>query len=280
WISVSAEPLSHDSDMSHRPTSGPGVVCTLTDVTERTKVERLKSEFVSVVSHELRTPLTSLRGALGLMAADKSLVLPERWQRMIDIASTNSERLVRLVNDILDIERVESGRTSLSLRQSNSADLVRQSVEAMQGMADKAQVGLESGESSASWLWVDPDRIIQTITNLISNAIKFSPAGSVIRVHAEHHGSEATFEIADQGRGIPEHLIDTIFERFQQVDASDSREKGGTGLGLAICKSIAAQHGGSLSARSIVGEGSVFSLTLPALASLEPTAGEPPASGP
>lgn len=279
WISVNAEPLTPDSEVNDVAVDGPGVVCTFTDVTERLKIERLKSEFVSVVSHELRSPLTSIRGALGLMTGELPDGASQNYRRMLDIANTNAERLNRLIDDILDIERIESGRASLSLRQSRSSDLVQQSVEAMQGMADRAGVALRPSESCDSWLWVDPDRIVQALTNLISNAIKFSPTGTDISVSVGRRESEAVFEVADQGRGIPNEMLDTIFERFEQVDASDSREMGGTGLGLAICKSIVVQHGGQVSVRSTIGLGSTFSIALPTLADPE-SAQDLPATGP
>ena len=278
WISINSEPLTTAED----DRSGPsGVVCTFADITHRLEVDRLKSEFVSVVSHELRTPLTSIRGALGLLAGGMLGGLPERPQRMLDIAVTNTDRLVRLISDILDIERIESGRVSLATQQSNAADLIEQSVEVMQAMADKADVRLEADPCSAS-LWVDPDRIIQTLTNLISNAIKFATPGTCVRVGAALEGGDVSFSVADRGRGIPAEKLESIFGRFQQVDASDSRDKGGTGLGLAICKSIVEQHGGRITVQSVLGEGSTFSFTLPCLGHTVDSAPVPanPSAGP
>jgi PAS domain S-box-containing protein len=239
-----------------------GVVVTFRDITERQAVERLKSEFVSTVSHELRTPLTSIRGSLGLLAAGLLGELPEKGQRMLDIAIGNTDRLVRLINDILDLERMDSGRVELRRRAVDAGDLVKQAVDVMQPMAERAGIDLRAEAAHCS-LRVDSDRMLQTLTNLLSNAIKFSPRGATVTVSAAPDGESFTFRVADEGRGIPHDKLETVFERFQQVDASDSREKGGTGLGLAICRSIVQAHGGRLWAESTVGAGSTFHVALP-----------------
>jgi PAS domain S-box-containing protein len=246
-----------------------GAVVTFRDVTERREVERMKDEFVSVVSHELRTPLTSIRGSLGLLAAGKLGEVPEKGRRMLDIAVQNTDRLVRLINDILDIERIESGRVTMELRPTDAAELAHQAVEVMNPMAEKAGVRLFAWADRQP-LDADPDRILQVLTNLLSNAIKFSPPGGEVSVTVERQGAELRFVVADQGRGIPEDRLESIFERFQQVDSSDARDKGGTGLGLAICRSIVQQHGGRIWAQSVPGEGSTFTFTLPAGALPEP----------
>ncbi len=255
------------------------------DVTERQAVEKLKDEFISIVSHELRTPLTSIRGSLGLLMAGVMDDDPTAMKRMIEIAAIDTERLVRLVNDILDLEKLEMGRISLIREWCDAADLVQRSAEVMASSAQAAGVTLEIVAPSIQ-IWVAPDRIIQTFTNLLSNAIKFSTSGGVVALRAEiideviletqneqnrSHpplpqrllSSHILFSVQDQGRGIPEDKLETIFGRFQQVDASDSRDQGGTGLGLAICKSIVQQHGGQIWAESIWGEGSTFFFALP-----------------
>ncbi len=241
-----------------------GVAVTFRDMSEQRAVERMKDEFVSVVSHELRTPLTSIRGALGLLTSGLVGELPERGQRMLEIATNNTERLVRLLNDILDIERMQSGKVTMQQRVCDAATLMTQATDEMHALADKAGVALSVSPQSAR-LWADPDRVIQTLTNLLSNAIKFSPEGSTVWLTVAPQGPEARFAIKDQGRGIPADKLERIFERFQQVDASDSRKKGGTGLGLAICRSIVQQHGGRIWAESVLGEGSTFFFTLPTL---------------
>jgi PAS domain S-box-containing protein len=248
------------------------------DISDRREIERLKDEFVSIVSHELRTPLTSIRGSLGLMSSGVLQTQPEKAQRMLDIAVNNTDRLIRLINDILDIERIESGKVTMTKQTCDAATLMLQSVDEMRSMADKAEVTLSVSPVSAQ-LWADPDRIVQTFTNLLSNAVKFSPPASTIWLSAEvcqdtetrGEGETASpssqpyilFQVKDQGRGIPADKLETIFGRFQQVDASDSRKKGGTGLGLAICRSIVQNHGGRIWAESTPGNGSTFYISLP-----------------
>jgi CheY-like chemotaxis protein len=238
------------------------------DITERRAVDQMKDEFVSVVSHELRTPLTSIRGSLGLLASGRLGTLQEKGQRMLEIAVANTDRLVRLINDILDIERMQSGKIALQKQECNAADLMTQAAEAMRALAEKAEVTLSVTPQSER-LWADPDRILQILTNLLSNAIKFSSRGSTVWLTAEHQDGHLLVHVKDQGRGIPADKRESIFERFQQVDASDAREKGGTGLGLAICRSIIHQHGGRIWVESTLGEGSTFSFILPVLSSAE-----------
>jgi CheY-like chemotaxis protein len=199
---------------------------------------------------------------------------------MLEIAVTNTDRLVRLINDILDSERLATGKTLLERKQCSAAQLVAQATDVMKPMAEKAGVTL-SVESKDAPLWADPDRIVQALTNLISNAIKFSPKGGRIWVTAERKENQMLFKVQDEGRGIPTDKLDMLFERFQQVDSSDARERGGSGLGLAISRSIIEQHNGKIWVDSTVGKGSTFSFTLPllqeALAPLQPesTTGAP-----
>lgn len=240
-----------------------GAVVTFRDVTERREVERVKDEFVSVVSHELRTPLTSIRGSLGLLASGRMGTLESRGQRLLDIATQNTDRLVRLINDILDLERLQSGKAALDKRACDAAELLRQAAEVLRSAADGAGVTLVADPVAAQVI-ADPDRIVQVLVNLLGNALKFSPAGATVRLGAEQHGAELRFRVRDEGRGIPAEKIESIFGRFQQVDSSDSRQKGGSGLGLAICRSIVEQYGGRIWAESVPGEGSTFWFTLPA----------------
>ncbi len=240
-----------------------GAVVTFRDITKRREVERMKDEFTSVVSHELRTPLTSIRGSLGLLASGALGAVPEKGQRMLDIAVSNTDRLVRLINDILDIERIESGTIAMDRRRTVAREVALQARDAMEAMAAEAGVTLNVSTGDAD-LWADPDRIMQTLTNLLSNAIKFSARGDSVELTAELCGDEVLFSVRDQGRGVPADRLEAIFERFQQVDSSDAREKGGTGLGLPICRSIVEQHGGRIWVESTPGAGSTFSFTLPA----------------
>jgi PAS domain S-box-containing protein len=239
-----------------------GSVITFSDISERKAVDRMKDEFVSMVSHELRTPLTSIRGALGLMAGGLLQSDPPKAMRMLQIAISNSDRLVRLINDVLDIERMESGKITLLKQDCSLSNLMTQAAETMRAMAEKAEVILRVTPVEAR-IWADPDRIQQTLTNLLSNAIKFSPPEATVWLSGELKGADVTLQVRDQGRGIPEDKLHSVFERFQQVDASDSRKKGGTGLGLAICRSIVNQHGGEIWVESELGVGSTFFVRLP-----------------
>jgi PAS domain S-box-containing protein len=232
------------------------------DVTQRNAVERLKDEFISIVSHELRTPLTSIRGSLGLLATGVLNDSPEEMHRMIEIAALDTERLVRLVNDILDLEKLSSGKAPLVKEPCNVAELMQRSLAVMQAFAQESGVNLSMSAEPIE-VHAAGDRIIQTLTNLLSNAIKFSPPNSEVYLTAALQDEAVLFKIQDQGRGIPSDMLETIFGRFQQVDASDSRLKGGTGLGLAICQSIVQQHGGKIWAESIVNQGSTFFFTCP-----------------
>jgi len=240
-----------------------GAVITFRDISERRAVERLKEEFISVVSHELRTPLTSIRGALGLLASGALGAVPEKGQGMVDIAVGNTDRLVRLINDILDVERIQSGTVTMHCQHCDAAALLTHASEEMRGLAQKAGITL-AVTSQALPLWADPDRIVQTLTNLVGNAVKFSPPGSTVWISVVQQGAEVLFTVRDQGRGVPADKMESIFERFQQVDASDAREKGGSGLGLAICRSIVQQHGGRIWVESELGKGATFFFTLPA----------------
>ncbi len=249
------------------------------DTTEQRQVDQMKQEFISIVSHELRTPLTSIRGALGLIAGGVYDKKPEKMKEMIAIAARQSDRLVRLVSDILDLRRLESGQVHFNRKQWEAAELLQQSADAMRGQADQHQIRLVV-EATTAEVWADGDTVIQTLTNLLSNAIKFSPAESTIWLRAAivaeaeaiaqlppHPASTSRplvlFAVQDQGRGIPAAQLESIFGQFQQVDASDSREKGGTGLGLAICRTIVEHQGGKIWVESELGVGSTFYFTLP-----------------
>ena len=244
------------------------LVAVVQDVTSRKDAERVKDEFVSVTSHELRTPLTSIRGSLGLLAGGVVGDLPDSAQRMLEIAVQSTDRLIRLINDILDLERLTSGKMSLSLEACDAAGLISRAVEEIRGAADALGVEVRAAPVGGR-VWADPDRIIQTLTNVVGNAIKFSPRSAAVEVSAQLEGDHVRFAVEDRGPGIPADQLETVFERFRQVDASDARAKGGTGLGLAICRTIVEQHGGRIWADSILGEGTTFSFTLPAAAEID-----------
>jgi CheY-like chemotaxis protein len=218
--------------------------------------------------------LTSIHGALGLLATGSLGTLSAKAQRMTDIAISNTDRLVRLINDLLDIERMESGKMLLACQVVDLASLAKQAADVMMNMADQAGVQLILDCKSVQG-FVDSDRIVQALTNLLSNAIKFSVAGSSVCLSLSREGDQALLQVKDEGCGIPAAKLEMIFGRFQQVSASDARRRGGTGLGLAICHSIVQQHGGRIWAESSMGEGSTFSVTLPiaspSLMELQPT---------
>jgi signal transduction histidine kinase len=226
------------------------------------EIDRLKDEFVSVVSHELRTPLTSIRGSLGLLAGGVLGPMPEKGRRMIQIAAESTDRLVELINDILDVEKMQAGKVTLDLRAESAAELVRDAIDALQPLATQAAITL-SGSGDDALITVDRHRIQQALTNLIGNAIKFSPPGEEITVSCRVFGDDAVFAVTDRGRGIPADRLHAVFDRFAQVDSSDARDKGGTGLGLAITKEIVEMHGGRIWVESTLGMGSTFTFTIP-----------------
>lgn len=235
------------------------------DLSSRQEIEQLKSGFVSTVSHELRTPLTSISGSLGLLAGGIAGALPGRAARLIDIAKLNCERLVRLINDILDLERAESGRLELRLAAQRLKPIVRQALDANRAYAQSfgATIELAADSDDASVL-VDHDRLIQVLTNILSNAAKFSPRGSSVQVAIRAEADSVRVSVRDRGQGIAPEFQPRIFQRFAQADSSDSRAKGGTGLGLSIAKTIMERLGGSIGFDSVPGEGTTFFITLPA----------------
>jgi len=237
----------------------------------------MKDEFISTVSHELRTPLTSIRGALGLLSSGVIGTMNEKAAHLLRIAVSNTDRLVRLINDILDLERMESGRARLSFRNCNLADLTAQAVETMKPMADAAYVTLETAMDALP-LDADSDRILQVLTNLLSNAIKFSPRGSTVRVTARAEAADNTvhLRVSDAGRGIPADKLEAVFDRFQQVESADARQKGGTGLGLAICRTIVQQHAGAIWAERNEGAGVTLAVRLPRTHSAATQGAAPP----
>ncbi len=281
--SVSVTYIPHIEDGGRAgPSHIKGFFALTMDISDRKAIERMKDEFIAVVSHELRTPLTSLHGSLKLIATGRLGHLSDEGQQMLDVADENTDRLVRLVNNVLDLQRIESGEVTMDAHHCDAADLIVQAAESMQAIARQQGIKIQTQLDSIA-IWADPDYIVQTLTNLIGNAIKFSPPGHGIDVTVQpyfesalpprlsnatfHHRPSlpamALFCVQDQGQGIPSDKLNSIFERFQQVDSSDSRKKGGTGLGLTICRKIVEQHGGQIWAESQMGVGSCFYFTVP-----------------
>ena len=242
-----------------------GFFALTSDISDRKAIERMKDEFIAVVSHELRTPLTSLHSALKILATGRLGNLSRDGKQMLEIADDNTERLVRLVNNVLDLQRIESGEVQMEKQICNVSALMIQATESMQPMAQQQGVILAAKPIDIEIL-VDSDYIVQALPNLLSNAIKFSSTDGTVWLTADRKSdNEVLFSVQDEGQGIPSDKLESIFERFQQVDSSDSRRKGGTGLGLTICRKIIEQHEGKIWAESILGKGSTFSFTLPLL---------------
>ena len=256
-----------------------GFFALTSDISDRKAIERMKDEFLSVVSHELRTPLTSIHSSLKILSTGKLGSLSTQGERMLKIADEQTERLVHLVNNVLDLQRIQSGKINMNKQACEARELIAEAVQAMKTLAQSQGIQLSCKPSNLV-VWADRDYIVQTLTNLVSNAIKFSPAKSTVVLSAVKNSqlnldrqpqsiSYITFAVQDRGQGIPQDRLETIFERFQQVDSSDSRKKGGTGLGLAICRQIVEGHGGQIWAESCLDNGSTFYFTLPELIQLE-----------
>ncbi len=248
------------------------------DVTERQRVHQMKNEFVSTVSHELRTPLTSIAGSLGLLTGGAGGPLPDRAARLIKIAHTNSERLVRLINDILDIEKIESGRMRFDIKPIPLRPLLEHSIQSNQAFASQFDVSVELDDEAApdAVVLADPDRLTQVMVNLLSNAAKFAP-GTTVHVRVTPAGEDRlSICVEDHGAGIPVSFRDQIFSKFAQADNSDTRSKGGTGLGLSIVKEIVTRLNGSIHFESQPGEGTRFFVEIPSAGRSNETPGVKP----
>jgi signal transduction histidine kinase len=221
------------------------------------EVERLKNGFLSTVSHELRTPLTSIRGSLGLLASGAVGALSGEVLEIVAVAERNAVRLMALINDILDLERLDTGTIELQFAPVPVASILRRAMESLPASQQRHAFTVEAPAVSPV-MWADADRIVQVVVNLLSNAVKFSPPGGVVTIGVAPGENWVEFRVTDRGRGVPVAYHRAIFERFRQVETSDAREKGGTGLGLAICKSIIEQHGGTIGVESEEGRGSTF----------------------
>lgn len=258
------------------PVRNPGrhsrVVVVFRDITARQELDRVKREFLSVVSHELRTPLASIRGALALLEGGVAGALAPDGARMVNIALLSSERLSRLLDDLLDLERLTTGRAQFNPAALRVRDLIEIASNEMSGLAVHQGVELVVGRAEGV-VWADPDRMVQLLANLLHNAVKFSAPGRAVTVSASISDDFVELSVADQGRGIPPDQLERIFDPFVQVDSSDSRQINGTGLGLAICRDLVQQHGGRIWVVSTPGEGSDFRFTLPSA----PSEAAPPA---
>jgi PAS domain S-box-containing protein len=234
-------------------------VAIIRDISERQRVAKLKEEFVSTVSHELRTPLTSIAGSLGLVSGGAAGEVPAPAKRLVNIALTNCQRLVRLINDVLDIEKMESGQVRFDLRPTPLGEIAARSVEETRGFAEALGVRLRlETDGSAPMIRGDTDRIVQVAVNLLSNAAKFSPAGQEVVLAVSTVDGKARLSVRDRGPGVPKDFQSRIFSKFAQADGSDTRQKGGTGLGLVIAREIVDRHGGRLWFENMPGAGATF----------------------
>jgi len=226
----------------------------------------MKNDFISVVSHELRTPLTSIRGSLGLILGAMSTSLPAKVRELLEIAQANCERLVLLINDILDVEKFSAGQMRFDIQSVPLAQVVGQAVDAIEGYARKFNARIDASPIPAGWrVAVDPERFIQVMSNLLSNAAKYSPPGGTVRVWAEQRAGTLRVNVRDEGPGIPGEFRTRIFEKFSQADSSATRAKGGTGLGLHIAQRFIEHMRGHIGFDSMPGAGATFWIELPAV---------------
>lgn len=237
----------------------------ITDITQRKHLEQMKNEFVSTVSHELRTPLTSIAGSLGLINGEALGPVPNAMREMLSIAQSNSQRLRQLIDDLLDMDKLLAGKMSFIPQQLDIDSFLAECVTSHQGFARQHDVQLTYTGGPVAQITADPMRLQQVLSNLLSNALKFSPAGSQVLLSAQELGGQIRILVVDQGPGVPAEFVDRLFEKFSQADASDRRQKGGTGLGLAISKELMERMGGCIGFYPRPGGGSVFWVELPAL---------------
>jgi signal transduction histidine kinase len=234
------------------------------DITDRKQAEQNVNEFFSTVSHELRTPLSAVKGSLRLIEGGLAGHISNEARELLDIALSSCERLIRLVNDILDLRKIEAGKIELSLRQVSAADLIQEVLQGLASYAESHGVALSSDCPRELKFEADHDRIVQVMTNLVGNAIKFSGEGAKVHLTVSQlDENHVRLSVEDNGPGIPEDKHHLLFMKFKQLDASDSRRQDGTGLGLAICKAIVGQHHGKIGVASKEGQGSTFWFELP-----------------
>jgi PAS domain S-box-containing protein len=238
--------------------------CVAHDITDRKAAERMKQEVVAMVSHDLRSPLATIRSFLEMLETGLFGEITERGQHLLSVANRNTSRMLTLIKDLLDIERMEAGMLELNITEVQMNKVFEHCDHAVQSLASAKSVTLDFQKSTIT-LAADEDRLVQVCTNLTTNAIKFSPKGSTVKATAREEKGLVIVSIADEGRGIPKELVPTIFDRFKQVEHADAKEKGGTGLGLTICKALVELHGGTISVESEFEKGSTFSFSIPKL---------------
>lgn len=253
--------------MISEETDGRKVIWSLIeDISERKKLDRMKDQFISTVSHELRTPLTSIKGSLGLLTGGAAGELPDKAQKLLETAGRNTSRLMLLINDLLDMEKLVAGKMSMELQQQALAPILDEAIESVREYRDSHSVRIAPPQAwSAIMVNVDSQRLVQALTNLLSNAIKFSPENSAVEVSVIEHDETAEIRIRDHGFGVSPEFQERLFQRFSQADATDSRKLPGTGLGLAITREICQQLGGQVGYRDADGGGAEFYIQLPVI---------------
>ncbi|MBX9670478.1 MAG: PAS domain S-box protein [Candidatus Obscuribacterales bacterium] len=236
--------------------------CVIHDITERHEIERMKREFVAMVSHDLRSPLTSLQGTLSLLETTRFGELNDTGITMVKRADRDLARLIQLIDGLLDLEKIQAGKMILEKNTVDLLTVIERSVSSVSYLFEQKNIKVEIAENPVE-VFADSSKLVQVVINLLSNASKFSPRNSTVSIFCEDFDSYAEIRIKDQGRGIPAAKLNSVFERFQQVEAKDHSEKGGKGLGLTICKAIVEAHGGTIGVESVEGEGSTFWLRIP-----------------
>jgi PAS domain S-box-containing protein len=259
WIEIMCNPVK--DEQGHHT----GFIAIETDISERKNIERVKDEFISTVSHELRTPLTAIKGSIGLLCSGAIAELPNKAQSLADMAYKNTNHLVALVNDILDIEKLGTDQMTFDFQPTDLTTLVKEAIADNQGYADEYSVQFQLGDTEGVQVNCDPRRMKQVLANLLSNAAKFSDKDGTVKVSVHRQDVFARLSVSDHGVGIPEGFHDKVFDRFTQSDSSDTRKVGGTGLGLNISQKIVERHGGTIGFDSTPGVGTTFQVELPVL---------------
>ncbi len=248
----------HDYDEAGR------LLIMLEDISRRVEQERLEANFISTVSHELRSPMTSIKGSMGLLLSNAAGNLPKSARGLIEIAHRNADRLVLIINDILDLDKISSGQMDFDIKRINISELVQESISASATLNQRFAMNIECvGTEIPHWIDTDPNRIMQILTNLLSNASKFSKSNGRITLSLEAKGQDLRVSVRDEGAGIPAKDQPKVFQRFADMANSERSVKGGTGLGLSICKAIVENLGGSIGFDSVEGVGTTFFFTLP-----------------
>lgn len=257
------KPLAGEDEIAHLDRVFNEMAIALALAAERKEeAQRFKQEIMAMVSHDLRTPLTSMSGLLDLLLAGIYGEVSESGKKRLKLTERDIMRLIKLINNLLDTEKMEAGKLEMYFDKTSSSSIIERSIAAVQSFADKQSVQLEATNTDIAFTG-DEERLVQVLVNLLSNAIKFSPTSSSINLNAKKEGNMLRIEVADNGCGIPAEYKDTIFDRFKQVKTKEQRGKGGTGLGLSICKSIIEQHGGTIGVASEEKKGSTFWFTIP-----------------